>query len=212
MKLAVFGGTGRTGRPVIEQALAAGHEVTALVRDPAKLSITHERLKVFKGDVMNAQDVEQAVAGQDAVITVIGRTKESPSTLMTTATENIIAAMKKHNVGRIISLTGAGVPDPHDQPKFIDNLIRALFKLPIGGMKEMLQDSIAHTERIKASGLDWVIVRGPRLTEEPRKGQYRVGYVGKDSGIKVGRADLAEFILKQLTANEYKHKMPVISY
>ncbi len=212
MKVAIFGASGRTGRPLIEQALAKGYEVTALVRDKAKLPFTHERLTLVQGDVTNPQVVEQVVSGQDAVISALGQAKGSPANLLTVAMTNIIGAMQKQGVRRLISLTGAGVPDPNDQPKLIDKLIRALFKLPIGGMKAALDDSLGHVERIKASNLDWVIVRGPRLTEDPPKGNYRVGYVGKDSGIKMARSDLAEFMLKQLTDNQYLHKLPVVSY
>ncbi len=212
MKLAIFGASGRTGRPLVEQALAQGHEVAVLVRDTAKFPIKHERLTVVQGDATDAQKVEQVVAGKDGVISALGHVKGSPPDLLTSAITNILAAMKKNGVRRLVSLTGAGVPDPLDQPKLIDNLIRALFKLPIGGMKQVLQDSVGHVEKIKASRLDWVIVRGPRLTEDPPKGQYRVGYVGKDSGIQVARADLADFMLKQLTDNQYLHKLPVVSY
>ena len=212
MKIVIFGGSGRTGRPLIEQALAKGYEVTALVRDPTKLPIKNERLKVVQGDVTDSRVVEQVVAGQDAIISAIGHTKSASPNLLTVAMTNIVSAMQKHGVRRLISLTGAGVPDPLDQPKLVDHLIRALFKLPVGGMKAILQDPLGNVERVKASGLDWVIVRGPRLTEDPPKGSYRVGYVGKDSGIKVARADLAEFMLKQLTNDQYLHKLPVVSY
>ncbi len=212
MKLAIFGATGRTGRPLLEQALSQGHEVAVLVRDPSKLSTRSERLRVVQGDLLDSQKVEEVVAGTEAVLSVIGRTKGSPPDLMTNATKNILDAMRKHGVRRLISLTGAGVPDPNDQPKLVDNLFRAVFKLPIGGMKETMHDALGHVELIKASDLDWVIVRGPRLVEEPRTGQYRVGYVGKDSGIKLGRADLAEFMLNQLTEDKYLHKLPVVSY
>jgi nucleoside-diphosphate-sugar epimerase len=212
MKIAIFGASGRTGRPLVEQALAQGHEVTALVRDVSKLPVKHPRLTIVPGDATDLKVVEQVIAGQSGVISVLGPTKGSSPDLLTTAMTNIIAAMKKQDVRRLIVLTGAGVPDPLDQPKFIDILIRVLFKLPVGGMQQVLQDSIGQVDRIKASDLDWIIVRGPRLTQDPPKGQYRVGYLGKDSGLKVGRSDLAEFMLKQLTGNEYLHKLPVVSY
>jgi putative NADH-flavin reductase len=212
MKIVIFGASGRSGRPLVEQALAQGHTVSALVCDPAKLSLNHPNLKIIQGDATNPEVVEKTIAGAEVVISVLGHVKDSPKNLLTTAMTNIIKAMNKLGVRRLISLSGAGVPDPLDQPKFIDKFIRFLFKLPIGGMREVLQDSLGHVELIKATDLDWTIVRGPRLTEDPPKGQYRVGYVGKDSGIKLGRADLADFILKQLNDNQYLRKLPVVSY
>jgi hypothetical protein len=76
----------------------------------------------------------------------------------------------------------------------------------------VLEDGVRHAEVIKASGLEWVIVRGPRLTEGPKRGEYRVGMVGKDSGTQVSRADLAGFMLGQLTADTHLRQMPVVSY
>ena len=103
------------------------------------------------------------------------------------------------------------MPDPLDQPKVVDRIFRLVLKLPLGGMRELWQDSMNSVERIKASGLDWVIVRAPRLTQEAPKGTYRVSYVSKESGIKLARADAADFILKQLTDDTYLHKLPVVS-
>ncbi|MDQ3386877.1 MAG: NAD(P)H-binding protein, partial [Actinomycetota bacterium] len=106
MKIAIFGATGRTGRPMVEQALREGHEVTVSVRDPSKVSVRHDLLRVLKGDVLDAKAVDEAVAGQNAVLSALGHTKSSPKDVQTRGTENIVAAMKKHGVDRIVSLTG----------------------------------------------------------------------------------------------------------
>lgn len=193
----------------MEQALAAGHEVRALVRDPSKLHMGHERLVVIGGDVLDAAKVEETIAGTDAVLSVLGRTKTSPKGVQTRGTENIVAAMEEHGVRRLVSLTGAGVGDPRDEPKLVDRAITFLLKRL---QPDVLEDGVRHAEAIKASGLEWVIVRGPRLTEGPKKGEYRVGMVGKNSGTRISRADLAQFMLGQLTTDAYLRRMPVVSY
>ncbi len=209
MRVAVFGATGRTGHPLVEQALAAGHEVRALARDPSKLPISHERLAVVRGDVLDAAKVEEVIAGTEAVLSALGGTKTSPKDVQTRGTENIVAAMERHGVRRLVSLTGAGVPDEGDEPKLSDRAITFLLKKL---QPDVLEDGVRHAEVIKASDLDWVIVRGPRLTEGPKRGGYRVGMVGKNSGTRISRADLAEFMLEQTADDSRLRRMPMVSY
>jgi len=209
MKLTIFGASGRTGRPLVEQALAAGHDVTAFVRDPAKLPITHERLRIVQGDVLDAVKVAEAIKGADVVLSTLGHGQGSPDNLQTAATKNIVAAMKQHGVKRIVSLTGAGVQDPKDEPKLIDRVIRGLLVLL---QKNVLRDAEQHAEIIQRSGLEWIIVRGPRLNEGPHTGTYRVGYIGKNSGTLASRADIADFMLKQVADDTYLRQAPVVSY
>lgn len=209
MKLAIFGASGRTGKPLVEQALAQGHEVRALVRDPAKLPLQHERLLLISGDAMNAADVAGTIEGTDAVLSALGQTKGSPKDLQTVATRHMVAAMKAHGVARVISLTGAGVRDPNDQPKLVDRVFGLLLAV---AARDVLRDANAHAEVLRGSGLAYTLVRGPRLTEGPRTGVYKVGYVGKDSGTQVSRADIADFMLRQLTDDAWVYKAPMVSY
>lgn len=208
MKLTIFGASGRTGRPLVEQALAAGHTVTVLVRDPARLPAGHAGLTVLKGDVLRAEDVERAVAGADVVLSALGQVKESPKDLLTVATSYIVTAMQKHGVRRLISLTGAGVPAPQDRPKLINHLIK-LALVTLSG--DLLRDAEAHAEIIRGSNLEWVIVRGPMLTEGERTGQYRVGWVGVNTGARIPRGDVADFMLKQVNSSAYLRQAPMIS-
>ncbi|MGH3144196.1 MAG: NAD(P)-dependent oxidoreductase [Rubrobacter sp.] len=209
MRIVVFGASGRTGRPLVGQALEAGHEVTAFVRDPARLPVRHERLRVVTGDVTDAVAVERTVAGQDAVISVLGPAKDAPKDVLTRGIGNIVAAMKRHGLRRLVSLTGAGVRDPEDRPKLLDRVIVAALKLV---QRDVLEDGVRHAEVIKRSGLEWVVVRGPMLNEGEKTGEYRVGYVGKNSGSKISRADLADFMLGQLADDTYLVRMPMVSY
>ena len=209
MRVAVFGASGRTGRPLVEQALAAGHEVTAFVRDAAKLEMGHERLTVVEGDVKDPAKVREAVEGADAVLSALGHTKSSAKDVQTVGTANIVAAMQDVGVGRLVSLTGAGVSDPKDEPKLFDKAITTLLKLV---QKDVLRDAENHARAIEESGLDWIIVRGPMLTEGEKKGEYRVGYVGKNSGTKISRADVADFMLRQTEDDTYLGQKPMVSY
>ena len=209
MRIVIFGATGKTGHHLVAQALSAGHEVRAFVRDASRLPMRHERLQIVEGDVLDTTSVEQAVSNVDAVLSALGHTKTSTNDVQKVGTENIVGAMKKSDVRRLISLTGAGVRDEQDEPKLVDKLFGLLLKIL---QPAVLEDAERHAEVIKASGLDWVIVRAPRLTDGPRTGEYRVGYVGKNSGTKISRADVAGFMLGQLTADEYLHQQPMISY
>jgi putative NADH-flavin reductase len=209
VKVVVFGASGGTGRHIVEQALESGHEVTAFVRSPAKLGIEDANLTIFQGDVMDAERVEQAITGQEAVLCALGPSRPHVPDMMTTAAKNIVAAMEKHGVNRIISTTGAGVRDPQDRPKFFDHLMKGLLTLVAGSV---LRDSEANVNIIRSSDLDWTIVRFPRLMDGEHTGVYRAGYIGKDSGSQLSRADGADFVLNELEKGEYLHKMPMASY
>ena len=208
MKLAIFGATGRTGIPLVKQALAAGYDVTALVRTPEKMPIKDARLTLVQGDAMNATDVDKVVQGADAVLSALGQTKNSPLNMQTVSTRNIIAAMKKYGVKRLVSLTGAGVDAPQDKPKLPNHLIKFLLKVLSG---KVLKDAEGHAEVIRNSDLDWVIVRGPMLNEGPHTGKYRVGWVGINTGTRISREDVADFMLRQVTDTSHLQQAPMIS-
>jgi len=208
MKIAVFGASGRTGRPFVQQALAAGHTLIALVRTPATFPIKHKNLTVVPGDAMNASDVELVVQEADAVVSALGQTKNSPKDMQTVATKNIVAAMNKYGITRLVSLTGAGVDAPQDKPKLMNHIIKFALKTMSGAV---LQDAEQHAAVLRDSTLNWVIVRGPMLTEGPYTGKYRVGWVGINTGARISRADVADFMLKQVTDDTYLQKAPMIS-
>jgi putative NADH-flavin reductase len=211
MKIVVFGASGGTGVQIVQQALAAGHEVTAFVRTPARLTVQHPKLTAFQGDVLDADQVARAIQGQEAVISALGPSRPPVPGMMKTAAENIVSAMKRHGVRRLISTTGAGVRDPKDQPKLSDKVIKTLLGLLSA---EVLRDSENNVNAIRLQGkdLDWTIVRFPMLTDGPRTGKYRVGYIGKNSGSRISRADGADFIVKELAEAKYVGEAPVISY
>ena len=211
-KIAVFGASGKTGVPFIKQAVEI-YRVKALVRNPEKLPFVHKNLEIIKGDILNPSDVDRTIEGTQAVVSLIGHVKGSPENLQTKATEHILASMKKQGIKRLISLTGGGVRDEaHDSPGFMDHLIVFVMKNLAGkGSRNALVDGVRHAELIRQSNLDWTIVRGPMLTELAPTGRYEVGYVGKVSGFKLTRADLASFILDILKKNSHIKDMPFLA-
>lgn len=208
LTIALFGASGKTGQQVLAQALRAGHRVRALVRTPAKITLTSPQLEIIQGDVLNPVDVARTVQGSNVVVSVFGQVKGSPKQLQTDGTRHIVAAMGAHGVRKIISLSGGGLPYEKDAPKFADKLIRGIMKLVV---PHVLAGAGGHAEVLRVSGLDWEIVRGPRLTDQPPTGKYRVGWVGVNASTSLGRADLAEFIIKQLSSNEFVGQMSFVS-
>lgn len=208
MKLTVFGASGRTGIPLVRQALEAGYDVIALVRTPSKMTVQHNHLTIVQGNAMNPADVDKVVQGANAVISVLGHSKDSPRDMQAVAMHNIVAAMQKYGVKRLVSLTGAGVDAPQDRPTLANHLIKFALKTLVGNV---LNDGVQQTAIIQQSPLEWVVVRGPMLNEGPHTGKYRVGWVGVNTGSRISRADVADFLLKQVTNTTYLYQMPVIS-
>ena len=209
-KIALFGASGQTGQQFLAKALAAGYHVRALVRNPASLTIQHQNLEVVQGDVLQQADVNKVVEGTELVVSLFGHVKNSPEWLQTNGTKHILSAMKAYKVGRIISLSGGGLPFPEkDEPKFADKLIRTIMKIAV---PKVLNDAIEHHKVLVNSNLQWTIVRAPRLTNDPAKGQYRVGWVGVNASTKISRADLADFIVAQVEDRAFDFQMPFVSW
>ena len=207
MHLALFGATGRTGRPFLDQALAAGHTVTALARTPSKLT-DRAGLAVVGGDVLDPDAVGRVVEGADAVVLTLGPTKGAPDDMMTTAAQNVIAAMQSHGVRRVVTETGAGVSDPKDPGGFGPAFMGGVMKLVAG---KLLADSKGHVDAFRRSGLDWTAVRAPRLTNDPRTGDYETGYLSMGPGHSVARADVADYMLRLATSSEAVGQAPMIT-
>ncbi len=208
MKMTIFGATGRTGQYLLQQALQAGHEVTVLVRTPEKLAIENERLTVIQGDISSQIQVDSAVAGAEVVLSTLGPSNNKPEFTVSQGTEHIIAAMDKYNLRRLIISAGAGVADPNDAPTFINKAIGFLLRTVSGNVYE---DMVRTVAAVRASDLDWTIVRVPMLTGDQPKGDVRVAYVGKGMGSRVSRADLAAFMLQQIDSDTYIRQAPAIS-
>lgn len=208
MKLAIFGATGRTGRHLVSQALERGHTVTSLARRPQKLAQVARRITVVEGDVQDAAAVAQVVAGADAVLSVLGPTANRPDYQVTRGTEHILAAMEEYGVRRLLLSAGAGVADPNDAPQLFHRVITLLLKLL---SRHVYEDMERTVQTVRASNIDWTIVRVPMLTDGPAQGQVKVGYVGKGPGARLSRADMATFMLDEAQKNQWVGRAPAIS-
>lgn len=208
MKLIIFGATGRTGRHMLRLALKDGHQVTVLVRDPAKITEKSDRLTVVQGSLHDLAGLNQVIAGADVVLSALGPSNNQPTLEISTGMQTIIEAMKQHGVKRLIISAGAGVGDPGDQPGLFNKFINMLLKATA---KNVYEDMVKTVALVRESGLDWTVVRVPMLTDDPATGKIKVGMVGKGMGPRICRADMADFMLKQVSSTEYIGKAPAIS-
>jgi putative NADH-flavin reductase len=208
MKIAIFGGTGRTGQHLVQQALEKGHQVVVLARNPAKLTLKNPGLSIVQGDVKDVKAVEQTITGVDAVFSVLGPTSNEPTFEVSQGMTNILSAMKKQSVRRLVISAGAGVGDPNDAPKLFNHVMNFLLKVMA---KNVLADMTKVVEMVRSSDLDWTVVRLPMLTDNPKTGSIKVGYVGKGMGSRIARGDIADFMLAQLSDKTYIRKSPAIS-
>jgi putative NADH-flavin reductase len=208
MKLTVFGATGATGKHVVQQALAAGHDVVALARDPGKLEIQHAKLLVVKGSLSDAAALEQALSGAEAVISTLGPRSNDPVFEISQGMERIVAAMKKRGIRRLVMTAGMGVAAPGDQPNLINKAISGLLAVAAKNVAEDMRRAVAAAQN---SSLDWTVLRAPRLTDKPSGRPLKVGYVGKGVGFELSRADFARALLEAATQGKYMREMPGVS-
>lgn len=207
MKVVVFGATGTTGREVVAQALDLGHSVKAFVRNPAKVESRHAKLTLFQGDVLNPEDVAKAVQGQDAVLCSLGAGLNGR--VRSEGTQNIIHAMQNTKIRRLICQSTLGVGDSRSN-------LNAYWKYLMFGLllRRAYADHVRQEAFIKQSCLDWTIVRPGALKDGERTGNYRHGFSATDKTITldISAADVAEFMLRQLTDNTYLCATPGLSH
>lgn len=207
MKIIIFGATGTIGKKLLEQSLEQNYEVTAFVREPSKVEIQHNNLKIIKGDVLNLPSVEKAVIGHAAVLCALGAGRKG--VVRAEGTSNIIKAMEKAGISRIICQSSLGVGDSWDSLNFFWRHI--MFGLLL---KDAFRDHEIQEKYVKQSHLDWIIIRPGAFTDGQLTGNYKHGFAGNDKStkLKISRADVADFMLKQLTDNRYLKQTPGLSY
>ena len=209
MKLTIFGATGATGKQLVVQALAAGNQVVAFVRNPARLETKHERLSVMQGELTDLAAIERAISGADAVLSALGPRVGSAGRPLTHGMRNILAGMKSQSVRRLIITSTPSAHDPNDLP---DVRFKALVSLVKLAMRPAYEEIVSVAEAVRASDRDWTIVRVSMLNNHPASGNVRLGYLGKgEVGLAISRADLAWFMLQQVQVAGYLRQAPVIS-
>jgi putative NADH-flavin reductase len=209
-RILILGATGGTGRQLVAQALEQGHQVTAFARAPERVRTAHPRLSVAQGDVLDYPSLEAAVAGQDAVLSALGHKRWFyPNRILSTGTRNLVRAMATHGVRRLVCETALGVGDSRGRAGLYYTLFVAPFILPFYFRDKERQENI-----IRGSSLDWVIVRPGLLTNGRRRRRYRHG---SEVGhwlwtCRISRADVADFMLRQLADDAYLRRSPGVCW
>ena len=209
-KIIIFGSTGTIGKHLIEQSLDKGHQVSAFCRNKENLhEFIHPNLKTIEGDVFNLTHVNAAVKRKDVVIVTLGSGKNRKSVVRSEGTKNIISAMKTNNVNRLICQSTLGAGESNDNLNFFWKHIMFGWFLRQVFLDHELQESY-----VKNSNLDWTIIRPAAFTDGEKTENYLHGFAPRDKSIKlkISRADVADFILKQIANQSYLHQAPGLSY
>ena len=215
-KILLFGATGQTGRLIVKYALAKGHAVTALVRNPGKLTVQHDHLTVIQGLPTSFDDVRKAMPGCDAVISTLSalnsmketlsfRKMESPHT-MERSIQNAISAMKAEGAKRIVTLSSIGVGDSYPYAPWFMRLF-----IKITNFKIVFADHNRQEALLMGSDLDWTIVRPVGLNNHDETKTLRVTYDQTPSPFTMSRRQLAKFMVDCLEGDEYLRKAPILS-
>jgi putative NADH-flavin reductase len=209
-RIVVLGASGRTGLPLVEQALDHGHTVVAFVRDAAKLPLSpddyDDRLVVIEGDAYTGEGVAAAVEGADAVVSTLGQTDGSPDDLLTVAGDHVLDAMADHGSDRFVTLVGAGVREEGESVSVTGRMMGGLLKLLA---REVLDDAAEHVVRVKATDTRWTVVRAPRLVDGEGTGDYAAGDIALGFAA-IERADVARFLLDCVEDDLYVRDAPKV--
>jgi len=210
MRVLIFGASGRTGRELVRQGIAAGHDVTAFVRNPAAFTAA-EHLRIATGDVHDPAAVNIAMIEQEAVLSALGGTLADED-LLPRSMENILAAMQRNGVRRLIVLGAAGATE--SALKRMPAVPRTMFRVFMGTLlRKPFKSQRAMQQLVRASNTDWTIVQPPRLLNKPATGKIRVdGDALPENGSRISRADLAAFMLAQLESTEWIRREPCIAW
>jgi putative NADH-flavin reductase len=208
-RVLIIGATGGTGRELVVQALERGLTVTALVRDPSALRLEHPQLTVLQGDVLDSASVEAAVRGQDAVLSALGHKRFfQPTRILSEGTRNVLRAMEAHGAQRFVCETALGIGDSAGRLGLLYSLLLVPMVLPFYFWDKTRQERI-----VAASRVEWVIVRPGVLTNGPKRGNVRHGRVGSFLWtVRISRADVASFMLDQLSSDTYLGAAPGICW
>ncbi|MFF4402079.1 NAD(P)-dependent oxidoreductase [Streptomyces sp. NPDC001480] len=196
MNLTVFGATGGIGQEVVRQALAAGHRVTAVVRDPARLDVTGAGLEVFRADLADPEAVRPAVTGRDAVLSGLGPRSRKDAGVAARLTRTVLRAMETEGVRRVLVVSAGPVgPEPAGDG-FLDRGVRGIVSALL---KDVYADLREMEDELARSGTDWTSVRPPRLQDKPLTGSYRTVVGGfPPRGRFIARADVAHAMLAMI--------------
>jgi putative NADH-flavin reductase len=211
MRIVVFGASGGTGRELVRQGVAQRHEVTAFARNPQSVADL-AGIRIAAGDARDAEAVEAAVQGQEAVLSALGSHSLRDRTLLPESMAGILAAMRRHGVRRLIVLGAAGAwPGASSKVSVVGKLLVGLLRLTL--LRRAFEAQRAMQELIHRSDVDWTIVQPPFLMNSPGRGVYRVDGDGlPPRGMRIARADVAAFMLAQLGGAKWVRQSPFLAW
>ncbi|MEK7912949.1 SDR family oxidoreductase [Burkholderia contaminans] len=209
--VALFGATGPTGTHIIEEALKQGYTLSVYTRDAKKLASFAGRIEIVVGDLQDQSAIAKCIQGADAVISALGPNglKVQGDKPVMHGLSNIIAAMKRAGVRRLVQISTAAYRDPKDGFAFKPHAFALLFKVIA---RNGYEDIKATGELVANSNLDWTLVRIPNLKDGPADGSVDVGWYGTTKlGMKLSRGNLAKFLVDQLTDRKFVRAAPGIA-
>ncbi|MDO6430776.1 NAD(P)H-binding protein [Flavitalea sp. BT771] len=200
-KILIIGANGGIGRQSVEIALAAGHLVTAVLRQPANLALTHPNLEIIQGDVMHPETFEKKIGPQDAVISALGVKGgvmgDKPTTLYSQGNANLLRLMKEKGIRRAYFISASAIEISPVMPFFARFAAKYILQKLL---RHMYADQREMERLVKISGLDWTIIRPPRLTDKPVTGKYRFSINSfLKNCLSVSRADVAHFMIYNIS-------------
>jgi putative NADH-flavin reductase len=211
MNIVIFGANGRTGRILTKLAVSEGHTVTAVTRHPDIFPVRGQCLTVYRGDVLDPASVDVVIAGKDAVLSVLGVPySRKPITLYSTGMTNIVEAMRRHSVRRLVGVSSTAVDPRYDTQGgiFFERVLKPMIAGTIG--RTTYADQRRMEALVQSSGLDWTIVRPSGLFETPDVTDYQV-----TDGYRIGRftsrTDLAAFMLQVLREGRYSRRFAAVA-
>ena len=209
MRLVILGASGRTGNHLVRQAIAMGHDVTAFVRKPNKLPLSHERLRVIIGDARDRFSVERVVQYAEAVINAIAIGADESETVQIDIMENIVTGMKKHGIVRFVGICDTHVQAPTNRTSVLTGRLGAFLMTPSASRFARLSQLAVHT--VSRSTLSWSMVRAHQLSDQAFTGQYVVDTSNRSLNARVSRANAADFLLRIAVNGSHVHELPIIS-
>lgn len=206
LRMVIFGGTGQTGTELVEQALAQGHSVRVLARNPEKAKALPEQVEIQLGDATDAAAVAAAIEGQDAVLCAVGGQGLSDAVTRSQVTELILAEMQRQSVHRLVLCSVVGIGESAAHLGWFSRQITGIF------LKHAMADHRQQEALVRASELDWVIIRPPQLVNGPLTEGYRIATEAESfRASRVNRADVAHAMLRALHTSEWQGQCLSIS-
>lgn len=215
-KVLVVGATGGTGRATIDALLKRGHRVTAFSRRAESLELDSDRVTLLNGDATNPDDVDRAVAGHDAVVVTLGITEnpmrvrlfgaaKTPNDVRSVGTRNVIAAMRKHGVRRLVVQSSYGVGETRGSLGWMDRLFFSLL------LKPQIADTEVQEREVRGSGVDWVLAQPVHLTDDDTDDMPFTSVEGQVQEWKIPRKGVAQFLALAAQVPDFVHRSVALS-